>query len=178
MIRRALVLRAKYRVQEEKERIPLIIVGVHPFNRVGLYPMEETVMIIGLSILSGGFSVCVQEIPQEEQQSAQWFQAMKYETYLASNKEKADAVESLATTFSKPHSIVYGTLSHSHLLLILRAMSSGAKWPTKENSKDAGLEKLQDHEGRWSLPAFVAKDQTCITWCRMSFAWEHCLGRY
>jgi hypothetical protein len=42
--------------------------------------MEETVMNLGLSILSGGFSVdeashdgvCVQEIPQEEQQNAQW----------------------------------------------------------------------------------------------------------
>ena len=41
--------------------------------------MEEKVMNIGLSILSGGFSVdeashegvCVQEIPQEEQQNAQ-----------------------------------------------------------------------------------------------------------
>jgi hypothetical protein len=32
-------------------------IGVHPFNRAGLYPMEETVMNVGLSILIGGFSV-------------------------------------------------------------------------------------------------------------------------
>ena len=57
LIRRALVLRAKYRIPDEKDRIPLSILGVHPFNRAGLYPMEETVMNLGLSILSGGFSV-------------------------------------------------------------------------------------------------------------------------
>jgi hypothetical protein len=71
LIRRALVLRAKYRVQAEKEIIPLTILGVHPSNRAGVYPMEETVMNLGLSILSSGFSVeeanhegvCVQEVP-------------------------------------------------------------------------------------------------------------------
>ena len=96
LLRRALVIRVKYWVQEEKERIPLSILGVHPFNRAGLNPMEEKVMSVGLSILSGGFSVdeashegvCVQEIPHEEQQSAQWFQAMKYDTYLAYNKNR------------------------------------------------------------------------------------------
>ena len=103
---------------------------------------------------------------------------MKYDTYLAYNKNKTDAVAAHAITFSKPHSKVCVTLPYSHLLLILRAMSSGAKWPIEENSKDAGLEKLQAHEGRWSLPAFVAKDPIGITWCKMSFAWKHCLGRY
>ena len=96
LIRRALVLRAKYRIHAEKDRIPSSISGVHPFNRAGLYPMEETVMNLGLSILSGGFSVdeanhegvCVQEVPQEEQQSTQWFLGMKYEPYLAYNKKE------------------------------------------------------------------------------------------
>jgi hypothetical protein len=37
-------------------------------------------------------------------------------------------------------------------------MSSGAKWPIKENSRDAGLATLQDLEGKWPLPARVAKD--------------------
>ena len=128
--------------------------------------MEETVMSLGLSILSGGFSVdeanhegvCVQEVPQEEQPSAQLFPGMKYETYLAYSQKKTESVEALATTFSKAHFIVYGTLSHSHLFLILRAMPTGAKWPIKGNGKGAGLNKLQDPEGRWSVSALAAID--------------------
>ena len=71
LMRRALVLRAKYRLPGEKMKIPLTLLGVHPSNRAGVYPMEETVMNLGLSILAGGFSVeeanhegiCVQEVP-------------------------------------------------------------------------------------------------------------------
>ena len=107
------MLRAKYRVQDEKERTPFSILGAHPFYRAGLYPMEETVMNLGLSILSGGFSVdeashegvCVQEVPQAEPQNTQWFPDMTYEPYLAYNIKKTESVEALATTFSKttPH---------------------------------------------------------------------------
>ena len=50
-------------------------------------------------------------------------------------------------------------MSHSHLLLILRAVLPGAKWPIDADSKRAGLKKLQDPEGRWSLNAVAAKDQ-------------------
>jgi hypothetical protein len=45
------------------------------------------------------------------------------------------------------------------LLLVLRAMSSGAKWPIDADSKYAALKKLQDPEGRWSLNAVAAKGQ-------------------
>ena len=91
--------------------------------------------------------------------NTQWSPGMKYEPYLAYNKKKTESVEALATTFSKTHSILYGTLSHSHMLLILRAMSTGAKWPIKEHSKDAGSKKLQDPEGIWPVSALAAKDQ-------------------
>ena len=97
--------------------------------------MNETVRNRGLSILSGGFSVdeanhegvCAHEISQEEQQNAEWCQAMKYDTHLAYTKNKADAVAAHAIAFSKSHAKVFGTLSHSHLLLILRARSSGGQ---------------------------------------------------
>ena len=137
LIRRALLLRAKYRIQTEKIKIPLAILGVHPANRAGVYPMEETVMNLGLSLLSGGFSVeeadhegvCVQEVPVEEQRHAQLITQGAYETYLAYNKRKTAAVAALLSTFSMAHSVAYGTLSHSHLLLVLRALSSDANWP-------------------------------------------------
>ena len=58
---------------------PVEHIGVHPFNCAGLHPMEETVMNLAVSILLGGFSlgeanregVCVQEVPQAEQQHTQ-----------------------------------------------------------------------------------------------------------
>ena len=70
LVRRALLLRAKYRVQSEKLTIPLSILGVHPFNRAGVYPMEDTVVNLGLGILVSGLSVdeadhegvCVQKV--------------------------------------------------------------------------------------------------------------------
>jgi hypothetical protein len=82
-----------------------------------------------------------------------------YESYLAYNRKKTAAVAALQTTFNTAHSIAYGTLSHSHLLLLLRCMSSGARWYIKETSQYAGLRKLQDPQGRWTLPAVAAKDQ-------------------
>jgi hypothetical protein len=38
-------------------------------------------------------------------------------------------------------------------------MSSGAIWPIQDSSMNAGLTKLQDPEGRWSLAALAAKDK-------------------
>ena len=73
LTRRSLMLRAKYRMAENCF-ILVSILGVHPLNRSGVYPMEETVMNLGMTILEIGFSVdeanhegvCVQEVPADE----------------------------------------------------------------------------------------------------------------
>ena len=96
LIRRALLLRAKHRVQEDKERIPSSIFGAHPSNRAGVYPMKETVMILGVTTLEIRFSVdeanhegvCLQEAPAEEALSAKLSGEGSYETSLANNKRK------------------------------------------------------------------------------------------
>ena len=130
--------------------------------------MEDTVMHLGLTIHSSGFSVdeanhegvCVQEVPAEEQ-----FRTMLriglsvYETHLANNKRKTAAVAALHKISSMHHTVAYGTLSHSHLLFILRAMSSGAKWPIQEVNQYAPLKKLQDPDGWWIFAAVAAKDE-------------------
>ena len=72
LMRKAMALRAKYRVC--KEKIPLHFLGVHRMNRGGVYPQAETVQNLALKILDAGFSVeeanhegvCVQELPSEE----------------------------------------------------------------------------------------------------------------
>ena len=140
LVRKALCLRAKYRVQSSKQTIPLNIMGVHPLNRAGVYPMEDTVINLGLGILLSGFAVdeanhegvCVQEVPAEEQSKLRDSSTEVYETYLAYNTRNTSAVAALEHVFSNTHSVAYGTLSHSHLLLMLLAMSSGATWPIQK----------------------------------------------
>lgn len=161
LVRRATLLRAKYRIQREKILCPLTILGVHPLNRAGVYPMGDTVVNLGLKILLGGFSaeeanhegVCVQELPAPEQ-----VKDSNYETYEAYNKRKCAAVAAYQTCFAKTHGVAYGTLSHSHLLLVLNAMTTGAKWAIPEGSKYEPLKKLQTKDGRWDVAAVAAKD--------------------
>ena len=77
-VRRALRLRAKYRVQREKQTIPLDLLGVHPGNSAGMYPQDETATNLGFGLLLSGLlvdeanheGVRVQEIPAEEQGAA------------------------------------------------------------------------------------------------------------
>ena len=69
-----MALRVKYRVggpRNPKTALPLHLLGVHPFNRGGVYPQGETVMGLGWSIFKTGSNaeeanhegVCVQEVP-------------------------------------------------------------------------------------------------------------------
>ena len=132
LVRRALMLRAKYRVQTEKQMIPLCLMGVHPHNRARVYPMEDTCVNLGLGIRLSGFSVdeanhegvCVQEVPADEQRNAakpsdgsDTSPEEVRETYLAYNKRKTSAVAALKTCSNNTRAISFGTLSHSHLLL-------------------------------------------------------------
>ena len=97
---------------------------------------------------------------------------------MAYNKKKTAAVAALQTTFNMTHSVAYETLSHSHLLLIMWAMSSGAKWPIQEDSQYAGLKKLQDSEGRWSLAAAAVRDQSLHELVQTGLRMEVYPGRY
>ena len=186
LTRRALVLRAKYRVRTEKRQILVSILGAHPLNRSGVFPTEETVMNLGMAILEIGFSVdeanhegvCVQEVPADEAKNVKLGAEGPYETYLAYNKRKTASVKALSTTFSQAHSIVYGTLSRNRLFLILRATSSGAKWPINADSKHAGLNKLHDPEGRWSLSAAATQDLNFNVWVHTGLRTEVLPGQY
>jgi len=167
LVRRALIIRGKYRVKTEKQWIPLCILGVHPDNRARVYPMEDTCVNLGLEIIFSGVSVdeanregvCVQEVPAEEQRNVRPSHGGVYEAYFAYNKRKTSAVAALQTCFNKTLAMSYGTLSHSHLLLILLAMSTGAKWPILKGSQYESLKKLQDPDGRWNMAALTAKDE-------------------
>ena len=50
------------------------------------------------------------------------------ESFEAYNTRKAMSDDTLAECFTDTSSVVYGTLSHSHMSLCLRAFKAGAKW--------------------------------------------------
>ena len=79
-----------------------------------------------------------------------------YETYDAYNKRHCAAVAALSTCFPVGEQVVYGTLSHSHLSLVLRSLVSGALWPEPQAYRQ--LTPKQDKEGRWEYGILSDKD--------------------
>ena len=163
----ALALCAKYRVEDppRKEIIPIRLLRVHPGNRGGQYPNPETVRVLGQEILLGGFvreeadhqGVVVEEVPGDEQAKLK-----EYETYHAWNVKKAGGSH-LAACFHRSSGTTgnFGTLSHSHLLLVLLAIEAGAKWRIPEDMEPANqaqLKKLVDQQGRFSQAAVAEHD--------------------
>ena len=128
IIRQAMALRVKYRSTQKKQRINISFLGVHPKNRGSVYPQQETVKNLGVNLLSWGFSqeeadhagLCVEEIPMADRPAL-------YESYTVWNKKHCVGAELLDTCFVGTDAM-YGTLSHSHLLLVLLCWSSGARW--------------------------------------------------
>ncbi len=55
---------------------------------------------------------------------------------------------------------MYGTLSHSHLLLVLLCLSSGAEWELPEQ-----LQKLFDQKGATIYSAVAEMDEHCAALC-------------
>ena len=136
LVRQAMAYRVKYRLDGSKrKRMVLSLLGVHPRNRGGVYPSPETVQNLGLKLLKTGFNVdeanhegaCVQEIPAEERSCDPWDSSNPYTTFKEFNRKHCGSA-TLQACFSGDSDTLYGTLSHSHLLLCLLAMKNGAEW--------------------------------------------------
>ena len=157
--------RVKYRVDGGKRQMSLSLLGVHPRNRGGVYPSPETVQNLALALLETGFSVdeanhegvCVQEVPPEHRVDA-------YQTYKAFNLAHCDNVVQVAC-FSADSDTLYGTLSHSHLLLGLLAMGNGAQWEWPARWRHV-FEKGHRRCGMPDLTAVAALDAQLATLLR------------
>ena len=57
IMKRATLLRLKYKVHDTKKKLQLTQLGVHPKNRAGVYPNAERVESLGTSLLKDGFNV-------------------------------------------------------------------------------------------------------------------------
>ena len=76
---------------------------------------------------------------------------MLTESFELYNSRKAVSDDALAECFSDSNAVVYGTLSHSHMTLCLRAFKAGAKWNIA-GEEQRGF-KIHDDSGRLSVSA-------------------------
>ena len=145
LVRKAAAFRAKYRVSNKT--ISLCRMAVHPQNRGGMYPQPDTVRNLGVQNMATGFNwreadhagVCVEDMPFRERSSS----TSIVESYADYNIRQCDH-QFLETCFSLLNDIMYGTLSHSHLLLVLLAWANGADWNVED---EPNLCKLLNPDG-------------------------------
>ena len=168
LIRQAMAYRVKYRVVgsdgAQKRRMSLSLLGVHQQNRGGVYPSPDTVQNLGLRLLEVGFSadeanhegvcVCVQEVPSSDRGADPVDPTKPYQTCKEYNMAHCtDTNTILRTCFNVDSDTTYGTLSHSHLVLALLSMKTGAKWQWPPAWKD-----IFEHSGALQMAAVAAKD--------------------
>ena len=163
LVRKAMAFRVKYRLDGKKRVIALSRLGVHPQNRGGMYPQPDTVRNLGLKIITKGFNqseanhegVCVEEIPYSERAKHKRSDGLPYETYADYNIRQCDHLF-LDKCFSHLNDIMYGTLSHSHLLLVLLSWLNGAEWKIDD---EPNLSKLLNPDGTFNTAAVAACDE-------------------
>ena len=142
----------------------------HRDNRGGQYPQDERARELAAQIVAAGFSqaeadhegVCVQEYPAEQIVKKKR-EKPNVQTYDAFNRDAAQGSLKQCFHRSGGTEVAYGTLSHSHLCLVLRAIVNGAKRPVPDgmvfNDKEqARLDRVVDKAGNMDMAAVAAND--------------------
>ena len=133
--------RAKYRVQADvnngnkvvSKKVPIDSLGVHPQNRGGVYPSGVRCVNLASKVLNLGVSkeemnhvvVAVQECPHREivNRGADYVTASDY------NRRQSRKGPLLSSCFQSPYGDVqHKLLSHNHIMLVMRAFATQAKW--------------------------------------------------
>ena len=159
-------LRARFRVVPERQRIPVNMLVPHPENRNGVFPSSARVRHLACELIILGFSqaeadfegVCVREYSPEELKKRPG-----YTSFRQNMVEKAKGcIQELYQ--QRNGEALYGTLSHTHLSVILRAISAGVKWeiPVDELTADQ-LKQLEPYKdkntGLLLMSAVADKDE-------------------
>ena len=152
LVRLAMAFRVKYRVCQDKF-IAVARMGVHQAKRGGQYPNADTVKNLLCKILKTGFSeneanhegVCVESIPQHEPTAA----AASYLKYNLLNATHAFYEK----CFTPQDDVMYGLLSHNHLMIGLKCIQNGANW----RLGDEWRSKVHV-DGAWNCKAVEAVD--------------------
>ena len=164
LITQAMAYRVKYRkldFQNRPIKIPISIrnLGAHTMNRGGVYPAGDRCKSLCIEVITAGFSqeeanhagVCVEERSVELRAVGSQAAAtgLTFREFNAHHCSKHDLLTSL---FQEGYDdVTYGTLSHTHIMLVLRAWLTAAKWDIPPN-EERGLVYC-DAEGKLSLDA-------------------------
>ena len=149
LLQKAMAFRVKYRLNptKAKQLIPLRSMGVSQMNRgtPEIYPNGIDVKTLGLEIFKSTCDeaeanhngVCVEEVPPEVRGGPGFrdpWTKLPYEGIGKYNLDKVSAAEYLSTCFDEigARLICFGTLSHSHLLLVLLCAVTRAKWDVND----------------------------------------------
>ena len=127
-----------------------------------MYPQPDTVRNLGLKIIIKGFNqseadhegVSVEEMPYGERAKHSCSDGSPYQTYADYDIRKCDHPY-LVKCFSSLNDIMYGTLSHSHLLLVLLSWLNGAEWKVED---EPNVSKLLNPDGTFCKAAVAALD--------------------
>jgi len=153
--------RVKYRkkgADGEMVRIKVRVesTGVHKKNRGSVYPAGVRCKSLSVDVLEAGFVkeevnhavVVVEETPPDQLRS----RGPDYVSGSTYNGECSRKDELLITCFQEPYADVrFMALAHNHMILILRAFITGAKWDLPGNA--AKNIRFCDEEGKLSLAA-------------------------
>ena len=157
----AMAWRVKYRKTDEdgkvvRKKVSIDSLGVHPKNRGGVYPSGVRCKSLCVEVIEVGFIkeevnhavVAVEETPAAHIRS----RGDDYVSGSSYNVEKCRKDELLNTCFNNPYDgVQHMLLSHNHIVLVMRAFSTKAKWDLAPNAEQGII--FCDDKGRLSLTA-------------------------
>ena len=162
--------RAKFRLRDADDRpikmkLQIKELGVHPDNRGGVYPTGRRCVQLTISVLQKGFSteevshacVAVEETNVEEAIRIYGQEKCKTHTVPAYkyNHTQCKKDELLECLFDAPYDKVTHTLlSHNHIMLVMRAFLTRAKWDIPPDAEKRFTACTED--GKCSLAAVAA----------------------
>ena len=98
----------------------------------------------------------MEEVPFRERSSSTGRSSgLPDESYAECNLKRRDH-QCLETCFGHINDLMYGALSHSHLLLVLLSWANGAEWTLED---EPNLSKLLNPDGTFNTAAVAACDE-------------------
>jgi hypothetical protein len=157
----AMAWRVKYRKTDGdhkvvRTKVRIENLGVHPKNRGGVYPSGVRCKALCVEVIEVGFVkeevnhavVAVEETPAAHIRS----RGEEYVSGSTYNVQKCTKDELLNTCFSVPYDgVQHMLLSHNHIVLVMRAVFTKAKWDLAPNAEKGII--FCDDKGRLSLTA-------------------------
>ena len=188
-MKQAMCYRVKYRKDEKKQRLSIWQLGVQMLNRgpLEVYPNGQDVVSLGVEVTSKCFDqaeadhngIAVEEVPMDI-----WLKSPKNPvddtkpllSLKEYNKQMTAGSKCLDTCFSDESRgsgsiIAWGTLAHSHLLLVLLCYATGAKWGIVD---DKGKPKYPSgKDGRLDKSAVAEKDRVSRNSSKTGWRWRY-----